>query len=122
MQRRGSSVASGGANSAGGGDTDTTAKGTTQKRGSPTEGTSGYDGGIGFGSGGPSGPVEGDSGSAPTKQRMVTRGGIGRYRVSYAARSRGVTDRKPIPEDAEGTKARAPGATSSTYDDKGTLV
>ena len=44
-----------------------------------------------------------------------------RYRVSYAARSRGVTDRKPISEDAEGTKARAPGATS-TYDDKGTLV
>ena len=30
--------------SARGGDTDTTAKGTTQKRGSPTEGTSGYDG------------------------------------------------------------------------------
>ena len=60
--------------------------------------------------------------STPTKQRMVTRGGIGRYRVSYAARSRGVTDRKPISEDAEVTKARAPGATSSTFDDKGTLV
>ena len=86
------------------------------------EGTSGYDGGIGSGSGGPGGPAEGDSGSAPTKRRMVTRGGIGRYRVSYAARSRGVTDRKPISEDAQGTKARAPGATSSTYDYKCTLV
>ena len=40
----------------------------------------------------------------------VSRGGIGRYRVSYAARSRGVTGRKPIFEDAEGTRARAPGA------------
>ena len=49
-------------------------------------------------------------------------GGIGRYCVSYAARSRGATDRKPISEDAEGIKARALGATSSTHDDKGTLV
>ena len=58
----------------------------------------------------------------PTKQRMVTRGGIGRYSVSYAARSRGFTDGKPIFEDAEGTSARAPGTTSGTYDDKGALV
>ena len=50
------------------------------------------------------------------------RGGIGRYRVSHAARSRGVTDRKPISEDGEGINARAPGVTSSTHDDKGTLV
>ena len=107
------------ANSVRGGGTDTTTNGTTQKRGSPTEGTSGYDGLIGFGSGGPAGPAEGDSWSAPTKQRMVTRGGIGRYRVSYEARSRGVTDGKPI---FEGTRARAPGTTGGTHDDKGTLV
>ena len=53
-----------------------------------------------------------------TKQQMVTRGGIGGYSVSYAARPRG----KPIFEDAEGTSARAPGTTGGTYDDKGTLV
>ena len=53
---------------------------------------------------------------------MVTGGGIGRYSVSYAARSRGVTDGKPISEDAEGTSARAPGASGGTYDDKGALV
>ena len=55
-------------------------------------------------------------------QRKVTRGGIGRCRVSYAARSRGVTDGKPFFEDAEGTRARAPGTTGGTHDDKGTLV
>ena len=42
--------------------------------------------------------------------------------VSYAARSRGVTDGKPISEDAEGTSARAPGVPGGTYDDKGALV
>ena len=60
--------------------------------------------------------------SEPTKQRMVTGGGIGRYSVSYAAISRGVTDGKPIFEDAEGTSARAPGMPGGTYDNKGTLV
>ena len=53
---------------------------------------------------------------------MVTGGGIGRYSVSYAARYTGVTDGKPISEDAEGTSARAPGAPGGTYDDKGALV
>ena len=62
------------------------------------------------------------AGAEPTKQRMVTCGGIGRYSVSYAARSRGFTDRKPIFEDAEGTSARAPCTTGGTCDDKGTLV
>ena len=65
--------------------------------------------------------AEGYSWSAPTKQRMVIRGGIGRYRISYAARSGGVTDGKPIFEDA-GTRARAPGTTGGTHDDKSTLV
>ena len=44
------------------------------------------------------------------------------YSVSYAARSKGVTDGKPISEDAEGTSARAPGTPGGTYDDKGALV
>ena len=29
---------------------------------------------------------------------------------------------KPVSEDAEGNKTRAPGATDGTYDDKGALV
>ena len=49
---------------------------------------------------------------------MVTGGGIRRYSVSYAARSRGVKDGKPISENAEGTSARAPGAPGGTYDEK----
>ena len=73
-------------------------------------------------SGGPGGPAERYSWLETTEQRMVTGGGIGRYSVSYAARSRGVTDGKPISEDAEGTRARAPGAPGGTYDDKGALV
>ena len=95
---------------------DATAKGTTQERGSPTEGTEGHDGRIGVGSWGPGGPAERYSWSGPTEQQMVTCGGIGRYSVSYAARSRGFTDGKPIFEDAEGTSARAPGTTGGTYD------
>ena len=35
------------------------------------------------------------TGSEPTKQRMVTCSSIGGYSVTYAARSRGSTDRKP---------------------------
>ena len=58
----------------------------------------------------------------PTKRRMVTCSGIGGYSVTYAARSRGSTDRKPIFEDAEGTSARASRTTGGTYDDKSTLV
>ena len=54
--------------------------------------------------------------------RQITRGNVGRYRVSYAVWSRGVTVRKPISEDTEGIKTRAPGATGGTYDDKSTLV
>ena len=80
----------------------------------------GHDGRVGAGSGGPGGPAKRYSWSEPTKQRMVTRGGIGRYSVLYAARSRGVTEGKPIFEDAEGTSARAPGTTGGTYDNKGT--
>ena len=53
---------------------------------------------------------------------MVTGGGIRGYSVSYAAISRGVTDGKPISEDAEGTSTRAPGAPGGTYDEKGALV
>ena len=56
------------------------------------------------------------------EQRMVTGGDIGRYGVSHAAKSGGFTDRKPIFEDAENTRARAPGTTGGTYDNKGTLV
>ena len=85
-------------------------------------GTEDYDRRVAAGSGGPGGPAERYSWSEPTEQRMVTGGDIGRYSVSYAARSRGVTDGKPISEDAEGTSARAPGAPGGTYDDKGALV
>ena len=53
---------------------------------------------------------------------MVTGGDIGRHSVSYAAGSREFTDRKLIFEDAEDTRARAPGATGGTYDYKGALV
>ena len=62
------------------------------------------------------------TGRKPTKRRMVTCSGIGGYSVTYAARSRGSTDRKPIFEDAEGTSARASRTTGGTYDDKSTLV
>ena len=39
---------------------------------------------------------------------MVTGGGIGRYSVSYATRSRGFTSRKPFFEDAEDTRGPVP--------------
>ena len=57
-----------------------------------------------------------------TIQRMVTGGDIGRHSVSYATGSRECTDREPIFEDAEDTRARAPGATGGTDNNKGSLV
>ena len=42
--------------------------------------------------------------------------------VTYAARSRGPADRKPILEDVESTGARASRTTGGTHDDKSTLV
>ena len=49
-----------------------------------------------LGPGGPGGPAERYSWSEPTKHRVVTRGGIRGYSVSYAARPRGSTEGKPI--------------------------
>ena len=46
---------------------------------------------------GPGGLADQYSWSEPTKRRMVTCSGIGGYSVTYAARSRGSTDRKPVP-------------------------
>ena len=82
-------------------------KGATQKRGSPTEGTSGDDRWNGVGPWGPGRPADRYGWSEPTKRRVVTCGGIRKYSVTYAARSRGPADRKPISEDAEGTGACA---------------
>ena len=64
--------------------------------------------------GGPGGPAERYGWSEPTKRQMVTCSGIGEYSVTYAARSRGSADRKPIFEDAEGTSARASRTTGGT--------
>ena len=60
--------------------------------------------------------------SEPANRRVVTCGGIGKYSVTYAARSRGPADTEPIYEDAEGTGACALRTTSGTHDDKSTLV
>ena len=102
----GSEVASGTATATRGGGADVTTKGTTQERGSPTEGISGHDGWNGVGPWGPGGPADGRGWSEPTERR-VTCSGIGKYSVTNAARSRGPADRKPILEDAESTDARA---------------
>ena len=80
------------------------------------------DGWNGVGPWGPGGPVDRYGWSEPTKRRVVTCSGIGEYSVTYAARSRGPADRKPIFEDAEGTGARASRMTGGTHDDKSTLV
>ena len=84
--------------------------------------TSGDDRWNGVGPWGPGRPAGRYGWPEPTKRRVVTCGGIGEYSVTYAARSRGPADRKPISEDAEGTGARASRMTGGTHDDKSTLV
>ena len=76
---------------------------------------------IGFGSGVPGGPAEEYSWPKPTNNEwspVVTLEGT----VSRMQRDLENLQTEIFFEDAEDTRARAPGATGGTYDNKGTLV
>ena len=55
-------------------------------------------------------------------RRYLSCDGVRGYCVSDAMRPGRITVGKPVSEDAEGNKTRAPGATGGTYDDKSALV